>query len=379
MEQIIHENTKYLNRLIASAVESFPYCGPYREKQRHWRCWKSDLRSFFNPNDQKKYGFEQYDDHRFLCEISSILNLRVITIDVNSLECTIFGPQKPFEYTNRRIRERNPQRIMKEKNKRGKKIKNEIFCGNVRSVRWRRFSELQDIEIPWIFLKKSDIDCHGNEFNEFLLLPIRFNKMTISGEEVIFTCDWKIGLEVGGFGKDALFFNQLYFIRAKTLEMHNIGNGTNLISEYDQDWRVHPHDQLNTRLLNTILNHLVQDTNFERGTGFKLRAKCESNRKRKRYESQNDVRGLHIPNRKRKRTEFVDEVDSTGQTSSSEDLEEDPDLAVWQGKISEVSEEVANKEWVIDLEEDPAVTLWRDKIRKMRERLILPYSALNLS
>jgi len=52
---------------------------------------------------------------------------------------------------------------------------------------------------------------------------------------------------------------------------------------------------------------------------------------------------------------------------------------LWQGRISEVPEEEANKDWVIDQEEDPDVTLWRDKIRKMREGLILPYSALNLS
>ena len=375
MEQIINENTQYLNRLIGSALEIFPYYGPYKEKQRHWRCWKSNLRSFFNPDDQKNYGFDQNDDHRFLCEISSILNLRVITIDVDSLECTIFGPLKPFEYMNRKIRYKQS----KKKNKGGRKCKNQIFCGNVRNVSLRRFNLLQDSEIPWIFLKKSDIDCHGNESNEFLLLPIRIHKMAGTAEQVNFTCDWTIGMAGGAFGKDALFFNQLYFIRAKTLEMYSISNDTNSISEYESDWRVHPHDQLNTRLLNTILNHLVQGTNFERRTGFKLRAKCEPNRKRKRYESQNDVRGQPIPNRKRKRTEFVDEVDSTGQTSSSEDLEEDPDLAVWQGKISEVSEEVADKDWVIDLEEDPDVTLWRDKIRKMRERLIMPYSALNLS
>ena len=96
-------------------------------------------------------------------------------------------------------------------------------------------------------------------------------------------------------------------------------------------------------------------------------------------ENHNEVQGQHIPNRKRRRTEFFDEVNSTGQTSSSEDLEEDPDLALWKGRISKVPEEVADKEWVVDLEEDPAVTLWRDKIRKMRERLTLPYSALNLS
>ena len=370
MEQIIHENTQYLNRLIATSFERFPYYGPYGEKERHWRYWKSDLRSFFNPDDQKNYGFEQNDDHRFLCEISSILNLRVITIDVNSLECTIFGPQKPFEYMNGKLRYKE----RKKKNKGGTKCKNQIFCGNVRNVSLRKFNLLQDIEIPWIFLKKSDIDCHGNESNEFLLLPIRIHKMAGTAEEVNFTCDWTIGMAGGAFGKDALLFNQLYFIRAKTLEMHNISNDINSIPEYEPDWRVHPNDQLNARLLNTILNHLVQDSNFERGTGFKLRAKCEPNRKRKNSENQNDV-----PNRKRKRTEFIDEVDSIGRSSSSEDLEEDPDLALWKGRISKVPEEVADKEWVVDLEEDPAVTLWRDKIRKMRDRLILPYSALNLS
>ena len=366
---------QYLNRLICSALEIFPYYGPYKEKQRHWRCWKSELRSFFNPEDQKNYGLDQNDDHRFLTEISSILNLRVITIDVDSLESTVFGPLNPFEYTNRRKRER----IMKKKNKGGKNKNTTIFFSDVRNVSLQRFSQLQDIEIPWIFLKKSDIDCHGNESNEFLLLPITINKVIKTAKEVNFTCDWKLGLEGGAFGNDAIFFNQLYFIRAKALEMHNIANETNLISEYEPDWRIHQHDVLNARRLNTMLNHLIQGSNFERGTGFNLRAKCEPNRKRKMSENHNEVQGQHIPNRKRRRTEFFDEVNSTGQTSSSEELEEDPDLALWKGRISKVPEEVADKEWVVDLEEDPAVTLWRDKIRKMRERLILPYSALNVS
>ena len=380
MEQIINENTQYLKNLIAIAFETFPYYGPYGDtngKQRHWRCWNSDLRSFFNPDDQKNYGFDQNDDHRFLCEISSILNLRVITIDVNSLECTIFGPNSPFEYTDRKIRYRE---LHKEwKNKGGRKCKNRIFCGDIRNVSLRRFNLLQDTEIPWIFLKKSDIDCRGNQSNEYLLLPIRIHKMIKTAEGVNFTCDWKLGLEGGAFGKDAIFFNQLYFIRAKTLEMHDIANETNLISDDEPVWRVHPNDEVNAIRLNTMLNHLIQGSNFERGTGFKLRAKGETNRKRKRPEHKDDVRLQHIPNRKRKRTEFMDEADSTGQISSSDDLEEDHDLALWQGRISEVPEEVADKEWVVNLEENPDVTLWRDKIRKMRERLILPYSALNLS
>ena len=381
MQQIINENTKYLNRHIASALEAFSYYGPYKAKERHWRCWKSDLRSFFNPDDQKNYGFDQNDDHRFLCEISSILNLRVITIDVDSLECTIFGPQKPFEYKwiNKAQRREQFSEIFKEmgqmsKKNRRKKFNNQIFCGNVRQVCMRKFNLLQDTEIPWIFLKKTDIDCRGNESNEYLLLPIRIHKMIKTAEEVNFTGDWKLGLEGGAFGKDAIFFNQLYFIRAKTLEMHDIANETNLISDDEPDWRVHIKDEENARRLNKILNHLVKGTNFERGTGFKLRAKGATNRKRKSSESQND-----IPNRKCKRTEFFDDADSTGQTPSSDDLEEDQDLALWQGRISEVPEEEANKDWVIDQEEDPDVTLWRDKIRKMRERLILPYSALNLS
>ena len=369
MQQIINENTKYLNRIIASAFEAFPYCGPYKEKQRHRRCWKSDLRSFFNPDDQKNYGFDQNDDHRFLCEISSILNLRVITIDVNSLDCTIFGPQKPFEYMNRKLHYKE----MKKKSKGGKN-KTKLFCVNVRYVSLQRFSQLYDIEIPWIFLKKSDINWRGNSYNEFLLLPIRMNRMIRTAKEVNFTCDWTIGMAGGAFGKDALFFNQLYFIRAKTLEMYNLENDPDWISEAEPVWRVHKDDQYNRRLLNTILNHLVQGSNCERVTGFYLRAKGDKNRKRKRCENRNDVQ-----NHKRKRTKFLDETDSTGQTSSSDDLEEDQDLALWQGRISEVPEEEANKDWVIDQEEDPDVTLWRDKIRKMRERLILPYSALNLS
>lgn len=364
---------QYLNRIIATAFETFPYYGPYKEKYRLWRCWKSDLRSFFNPIDQKNYSFDQNDDHRFLCQISSILNLRMITIDVNSLDCTIFGPQKPFEYMNRKLHNKE----MKKKSKGGKN-KTKLFCGDVRYVCLKRFSQLQDIEIPWIFLKKSDINCRGNSYNEFLLLPIRMNRM-IRAKEVNFTCDWTIGMAGGVFGKDALFFNQLYFIRAKTLEMRNIANETNLICDDEPVWQVNQNDEVNARLLNTILNHLIQGSNFERGTGFKLRRKNEPNRKRKISGNDNDVRRQHSPNRKRKRTEFFDEVDSTGQTQSSDDLEEDPDLPLWQGRITEVPEEVADKDWVIDLEEDPDVTLWRDKIRKMRERLILPYSALNLS
>ena len=188
MEHIINENTKYLNRLIASAFESFPYYGPYREKPRRGRCWKSDLRSFFNPNDQKNYGFEQNDDHRFLCEISSILNLRVITIDVNSLECTIFGPQNPFEFMNKKALHRKHFKKMNNKErKKFKKLKHQIFCGNVSQVSFRKFNMMQDIGIPWIFLKKSDIDFHGNESTEFLLLPIIIHKTIESVEEVNFT------------------------------------------------------------------------------------------------------------------------------------------------------------------------------------------------
>ena len=359
MEKIIHDNKTYLNRLIASAFEMFPYYGPYREKERHWRGWKSDLRRFFNSKDLKNYGIkQQHNDHQFLNDISSILNLRVITIDVHSLECTIFGPQKPFEYSNTRKFAKEVKKNLK------KKTRPRIFCGNIYEVSLRSFSHMQDTEIPWIFLKRPEIDCHGNKFTDFLLLPIGIRGRT---NEVKFTCDWKLGLPCGTFRRDALFLNQLYFIRGKTIEMHNIESETSLISEAEPVWRVHPNDEVNARLLNTILDHLVQGSNFERGTGFKLRRKNEPNRKRKLADNQND------PNQKRKRTKFYDDADSIGQMSSNDDLDEDPDLALWQGRISEVPEEapeeVADKEWVIDLEEDPAVTLWREKIRKMRERL----------
>ena len=247
-----------------------------------------------------------------------------------------------------------------------KKTRPRIFCGNIHQVSLRSFSLMKGIEIPWIFLKQSDIDSQGNEFTEFLLLPIGIRGWT---NEIKFTSDWKLGLPGGSFGRDGLFLNQLYFIRAKTIEMYNIETEPNFISEDEPVWRISPNDQWNAKLLNTILNHLVQGTNFERKNwrGFHLRAKCEPNRKRKLAENHID------PNQKRQRTKFYDDADSIGQMSSNDDLDEDPDLALWQGRISEVPEEapeeVADKEWVIDLEEDPAVTLWREKIRKMRERL----------
>ena len=86
------------------------------------------------------------------------------------------------------------------------------------------------------------------------------------------------------FGHLGLILNQLYFIRAKTLEMHSIENGTNLGFYSNINWRVHSDDRENKRILNTILDHLLQESNFEKCTNseFGIQHKNATNRKRKR-------------------------------------------------------------------------------------------------
>ena len=92
------------------------------------------------------------------------------------------------------------------------------------------------------------------------------------------------------FGHLGLILNQLYFIRAKTLEMHSIENETNLGFDNSIDWRVHSDDKENKRILNTISDHLLQDSNFEKFTNseFGIQHKNASNRKRKRSVSDDD-------------------------------------------------------------------------------------------
>ena len=238
---------------------------------------------------------------------------------------------------------------------------------------------MQDLEIPWIFLSQSVNDCHGKTTTKFLLVPI---EIRLHPREIKYTCDWKIRLPDRSFGEDALFFNQLYFIRAKSLEMHNIGN-----NEEETKWQVHPYGPTNGKTLNTILDHLLQKSQFEKYDKLKIRLKCRGhlNRKRKRSEpiiaEQENRRKINkkrkkdvgegppfgirvggLPNRAMRREFWNDSID---QTSSSEDLDEDPDLALWQGRVSKVPDEDSEK----IPEEDPAITLWSEKISKMRERL----------
>ena len=97
--------------------------------------------------------------------------------------------------------------------------------------------------------------------------------------------EWKLSRSFkDSFGHLGLILNQLYFIRAKTLEMHSIENETNLGFDNNINWRVHSDDKENKRILNTILHHLLQDSNFEKTTNseFGIQHKNASNRKRKR-------------------------------------------------------------------------------------------------
>ena len=121
---------------------------------------------------------------------------------------------------------------------------------------------------------------------EFCLLPMSFGgpKKQKYGN-IKYLNEWKLGQSFeDSFGHLGLILNQLYFIRAKTLEMHNIENETNLGLDNSIDWRVHSDDKENKRILNTILDHLLQDSNFEKCTNSELglQHKNASNRKRKR-------------------------------------------------------------------------------------------------
>ena len=369
MDKIIEGNTEYLKKLIDNSIQKYPLND---KKQGPESYWKPDLPSFFNAEDLKEFGItrsdQQYDEHQFLSDIANAINLRIIMIDAQSLNCTIFGHKSPFIYQSR-----------SQRYGRRKKIPDHMF-----QMLDRRFSFMQDLEIPWIFLKQSVIDCHGGNSTKFLLVPIKIRR---NPQDTKFTCDWRIGLPDGSFGGDALFFNQLYFIRAKTLEMHNIENNEKETKNYWPLWQVHPYDPTNEKILNTILDHLLQGSHFEKFGNLRIRLKCHghSNRKRKRSgpnttEQQNrrktnkkrkkdvgqgppfGIRVSGLPNRAMRREFWNDSMD---QTLSSEDLDEDPDLALWLGRVSEGPEDDSEK----IPEEDPAITLWSEKISKMRERL----------
>ena len=103
--------------------------------------------------------------------------------------------------------------------------------------------------------------------------------------------EWRLGQSFqDSFGHLGLILNQLYFIRAKTLEMHSIENETTLGFDKSIDWRVHSDDQENKRILNTILHHLLQDSNFEKNVDseFGIQHKKASKRKRKRSVSDDE-------------------------------------------------------------------------------------------
>ena len=345
MEKIIQGNTEYLQKLIDNSIQN--YQGP-----RSWY-WQTGLPSFFNAEDLKEFGItrsdQQFDEHQFLSDIANAINLRIIMIDVQSLNCTIFGRGDPFIFQSRTQRYNGRKKIP----------------GHMFQMLHRRFSFIKDLEIPWIFIKQSDIDSHGNKSTNFLLLPIKIRRK--NPREIKYTCEWKIGLPDGSYGGDALFFNQLYFLRAKTLEMHNVENNE------ETKWQVHPCDTTNERTLNTIRDHLQQLTtghsNRKRKRSGPNNAEQENrrkiNKKRKKDVGEGPSFGIRVsglPNQAMRREFWNDSVD---QTSSSEDLDEDPDLALWQGRVSKVPDEDSEK----IPEEDPAITLWSEKISKMRERL----------
>ena len=360
MEKIIQGNTEYLQKIIDNSIQKY-------QGSRSWYC-QTALPSFFNAEDLKEFGIttldQQFDEHQFLSDIANAFNLRIIMIDVQSLNCTIFGRKDPFKYQSRTQRYNGRKKIP----------------GHMFQMLNRRFSFIKDLEIPWIFIKQSDIDSHGNKLTNFFLLPIKIRRKNPS--EIKYTCDWKIGLPDGSYGGDALFFNQLYFIRTKTLEMHSTEN-----KEVETKWQVHGSDPTSEKMLNTILDHLLQGSHFEKHEKFKIRLKClgHSNRKRKRSgpniaEQENrqkinkkrkkdvgegppfGIRVSGLSNRAMRREFWNDSID---ETSSSEDLDEDLDLALWQGRVSKVPEEDSEE----IPEEDPAITLWSEKISKMREKL----------
>ena len=184
MDKIAQENAKCMNSIISQALEWYPPYGPYPKNRyggkgysRTRRCrpyWRKDPRYFFACPPEKLVGFDdnfkeeylttckytqRFDEvvqHRFLTEISHLLDIRIFVIDIRSLDCVTYGKLTPFRYS--------PFRKLR------KTDKTHDFRASPYTSKILHYG----LEIPWIVLKRYDSDCNGNQVTEFCLLSMSF-------------------------------------------------------------------------------------------------------------------------------------------------------------------------------------------------------------
>ena len=151
--------------LILIASGDCRRCKPY---------WRRNLKYFFGCSTEKLAGFddnfkEEYlttckhnnrfdeiEQHKFLTEISHLLDIRVFVIEITTLDCVSYGKLSPFRCSSFSLKMERTHDF------------------NASKLPYKNTKLYYGLEIPWIFLKRFETDSRGNQYTEFCLLPMSF-------------------------------------------------------------------------------------------------------------------------------------------------------------------------------------------------------------